>query len=296
MLDRVLGRRDSGACRGGAIGDQKPAAVHLRGGRRLPRRPRYPGGGDGGRGAVAARPHAGSGEDAPQPADGPRIARTRDARGEDRSRPRWSGERGARGGEHGEPPDHRGVHARRQRGRGRDAGRGRCRVSAADPSGARSAKAPAADGVRLGTGVRSRHAGKPLRTPAAARHGAGPSGGACRALRRAPQPLAGRLWSAGGWPLRAGQRLLLPLHIAHPPLSRSHRSPGARTAGPRPPRGGRRTAAIGRGMLAPRTPGRGGRAGTGEAQTAPLPQLAHGRGDERGGDRSRVLRSVRAGA
>ena len=44
---------------------------------------------------------------------------------------------------------------------------------------------------------------------------------ACRQLRGAALDAAGRLQPRGGRPLRPGQRLLLPLHVADSPLSRT---------------------------------------------------------------------------
>ena len=54
-----------------------------------------------------------------------------------------------------------------------------------------------------------------------------PARAACRELRRAAGDAAGRLQPQGRRPLRPGQRLLLPLHLAHPPLSRPAHPPPA---------------------------------------------------------------------
>ena len=59
---------------------------------------------------------------------------------------------------------------------------------------------------------------------------AGKPEAAGRELRRAAQPATGRLQSRGRRPLRPGQRVLLPLHLADPPLSRPDDPPPARRA------------------------------------------------------------------
>ena len=127
----------------------QPNPNGLRGGRRLSRRPRDPRGGDDPRGAGPAGPDAGSRPHSSQPPHGPRCPPARDARGEDRPRPRRPGVGGPRRGEHREPSYHRGVHACRQRGGGQRPRRGRGGLSATDPPPARPAEAPAAHGIRV---------------------------------------------------------------------------------------------------------------------------------------------------
>ena len=88
-----------------------------------------------------------------------------------------------------------------------------------------------------------------------------------RSLQRAD------LQPGGRWALRAGQRLLLPFHVADPPLSRSDDPPAARTAllhGKKSPGTMAELARAGRALLRPRTPGRSRRARADEAQAADL--------------------------
>ena len=73
-------------------------------------------------------------------------------------------------------------------------------------------------------GVQGRQPARPLR-PAKAAGGSGrQAGAACGELRPAAVAATGRLQPRGGRALRPGQRLLLPFHLAHPPLSRPDRS------------------------------------------------------------------------
>ena len=55
-----------------------------------------------------------------------------------------------------------------------------------------------------------------------------PARAARRPFRRAPLAATGDLQPDGGRPLRPGQRVLLPLHLAHPPLSRPDGPPAGR--------------------------------------------------------------------
>ena len=83
-----------------------------------------------------------------------------------------------------------------------------------------------------------------------------------RPLRPAAEPEAGDLYARARRALRPGQRRLLPLHLADPPLSRpSGASPAYRPAGGQEARSQRRRAVRpGRALHAYRAPGRGGRA------------------------------------
>ena len=140
-----------------------------------------------------------------------------------------------RGRQHREPPDHRGVHAGGQRGRGRDAARQGAAVSPPHPPVAQPGQDQGAEAVRPRAGPAGVEPAEPLRIAeaAATRWPGRPEQRAVhfavlRSLQRAFYSPAGRR------PLCPGQRLLLPLHLAHPPLSRPDRPPPAGRAARRP--------------------------------------------------------------
>ena len=92
----------------------------------------------------------------------------------------------------------------------------------------------------------------------------------------AAQPATGRLQPRGGRPLRPGQRVLLPLHLADPPLSRPDDPSAARRADDRQEAAQRfrRAGRAGRALLRPRAAGRGRRARADQGQAARLPEHA----------------------
>ena len=101
------------------------------------------------------------------------------------------------------------------------------------PPVAQPAEAPGPDGVRpeLGYKTDSLQSRFELQKLLDAVHR--PARAACRPFRRAAVAAAGHLQPEGGRPLRPGQRLLLPLHLAHPPLSRPDGpSPAGRRSSP----------------------------------------------------------------
>ena len=83
----------------------------------------------------------------------PRRARTDHARGQGGTGPAGAGGRGARGRKHREPPDHRGVHAGRERGGGRDAPRPRLALPAPRPPTAQPAETQGPDRVHRRVGL-----------------------------------------------------------------------------------------------------------------------------------------------
>ena len=112
-----------------------------------------------------------------------------------------------------------------------------------------------------------------------------------RSLQRA-------FYSPGGRrPLCPGQRLLLPLHFAHPPLSRPDRPPPAGRAAVRPqaPQPSRRTGRARPALLRLRAAGRSRRTRADETQIAGLPERADRRGNGRRGHGRGGLRAVRRG-
>ena len=101
------------------------------------------------------------------------------------------------------------------------------------PRRPRPAEAQGAHRVRRRAGLQDREPRKPLRAAEAAGRREGRPARACRQLRGAPLDAAGRLQPRGRGPLRPGERLLLPLHLADPPLSRPHGPPADRATSPR---------------------------------------------------------------
>ena len=145
-------------------------------------------------------------------------------------------------------------------------------------------------------GLQDREPGKPLRAAEAAGRGDRPARAARRPLRRAALAAAGDLQPEGGRPLRLGQRVLLPLHLAHPPLSRPDGPPAGRCAA-RPSRKPRNDydelVVLGR-----HCSDREQRAEAAERELTKLKLLAYlsdadRRGDGRRGDRRGELRPVR---
>ena len=100
--------------------------------------------------------HARAGHDAPQAPADQRRARTDHARGQGGTRQARPRDRGPRGRKHREPPDDRGVHAGRQRGRGRNAPRPRAALPAPHPPGAQPAENPSAPRVHDRIGLQDR--------------------------------------------------------------------------------------------------------------------------------------------
>ena len=123
-----------------------------------------------------------------------------------------------------EPPGHRGVHARGERGRGVVSDREARRVPPPRPRRPRAGQAQAVRRVRPGAGVLDREPPEPVRHP----EGPRPHDRGARAVRGAlripPQPQAGDLHPRDRGALRAGERGLLPLHLADPPLPPTSRS------------------------------------------------------------------------
>ena len=102
------------------------------------------------------------------------------------------------------------------------------------PPGPRRPRAPQAQAVRRvrrQPGDRDQGRPEPVRAPARPGRVGRPARGVRRPLRPAPEPEAGRLHARGGGALRPGQRGLLPLHLADPPLPRPPGPPPARGAG-----------------------------------------------------------------
>ena len=167
------------------------------------------------------------------PAEAARVARVDRLRSSGRGhRPRRRRARGRdrAGVAQRRAPAHRGVHARRQRGRGEEAA---LRQAARDLSRARQAgPGPSRRPPRGPRELRLRAQGRPrggaaLRVPEAAVPDRRQAGGEA-ARRPAPARAAqGRLQRGVPRPLRARRAVLLPLHVADPPLSGPDRAPAA---------------------------------------------------------------------
>ena len=163
-----------------------------------------------------------AGDDPPPPAVRARCARAEPARGRDRPGRSGRGHRRAPGRQRREPPGHRGVHARGQRGRrdrpDRAATIGFLRRAHPDPEPfkldefaefARSLGPRASTSRRAGSSSSASStetAGKPEEYAV--------HYGLLRSLKQAD------LHARARGALRPGQRGLLPLHLADPPLSR----------------------------------------------------------------------------
>ena len=118
------------------------------------------------------------------------------------------GHRGPRGGEHRKPPDHRGVHARGQRGGGRAAPRPGTSVPAPHPRPAVPRKLRALTEFVAELGLPRPRPRKPLRAAKAAGDCGRPARAARRPLRRAAVDVRGRSTArrkkgTTPWPARA---------------------------------------------------------------------------------------------
>ncbi len=227
-VHRVHSRRRSRDSRVPQLGDSQQAAVHVRRSRRIPGRPSAVEVEADHRRICHAGADARTGHDPPATPAGGRGHRV-DAAGDQnrlgQERPRVGR---ARRRAHGQPPDHRGVHAGGQRGRRRAPARPGSELPPPRPRAAGSAQAAGADRVRPRTGDRVREPAKPLRDQTGRGSGQERAAGARRALRRAAEHAEGRLQPAGRRALCAAQQALLPLYLAHPPLPGPGRTPHAR--------------------------------------------------------------------
>ena len=178
-----------------------------------------------------------AGDDPPPPPVRPRGAGAEPARGRDRAGRPGQGHRRPPRRQRREPPGDRGVHAGGQRGGRLVPHRAPRRLP---PPGARRPRAaqarrsspssPAASGWRS-TSRRAASSSSAILTETAGK----PEEYAVHYGLLA-QPEAGDLHARARGALRAGQRRLLPLHLADPPLSRppgpspAHRDPGGQEA------------------------------------------------------------------